>query len=60
MPLNQVAKEKRSRPQKKNDRDLVLELVRAGKTDQEIAGELDRWMVPELVLMHYKEAYFKY
>ncbi len=41
MSSNQAAIKKRGRPQKNIDPASVLELVRAGKTDQEIAGELD-------------------
>lgn len=41
MSSNQAAKKKRGRPRKKIDPARVSELVRAGKTDQEIAGELD-------------------
>jgi hypothetical protein len=41
MSLNQVAKKKCGRPQKNIDMTKVLELVKAGKTDQEIVCELD-------------------
>ena len=41
MTFNQVATNKRGRPQKNIDLAGVLELVKAGKTDQEIAVKLD-------------------
>ncbi|BAF58346.1 hypothetical protein PTH_0165 [Pelotomaculum thermopropionicum SI] len=40
MSSNQAATKKRGRPKKNIDLVRVLELERAGKTDQEIAGEL--------------------
>ncbi|WP_027364304.1 helix-turn-helix transcriptional regulator [Desulfotruncus alcoholivorax] len=41
MPHNQAAKKKRGRPQKNIDLARVFELLQAGKTDREIAAELD-------------------
>jgi len=41
MSSNQAATKKRGRPQKNIDPASVLEPVKAGKTDQEIASELD-------------------
>ncbi|WP_449240375.1 DNA-binding protein [Desulfoscipio gibsoniae] len=41
MSLNQAAIKKRGRPKKNIDSARVLALVAAGKTDHEIAGELD-------------------
>jgi hypothetical protein len=40
MPVNQAAKKKRGRPSKKLDMAKVIELVKKGKKDQEIADEL--------------------
>lgn len=40
MSFNQAAIRKRGRPQKNIDLTSVLEMEKAGKTDQEIAGEL--------------------
>jgi len=40
MSFNQVAKKKRGRPSKKLDMARVVELVKSGKKDQEIAEEM--------------------